>query len=101
MSKPGHDESSLSRRGFLIWSELALAASAKGSESARADATAQNSDVKNRSGLNDPVSLVNLLQGSDSTAVFSRGNTLPIPARPFGMARWTLQSQAGTPWLIC
>ena len=47
-----------------------------------------------------PVSLVNLFQGNDSTPVFSRGNTLPIAARPFGMAHWTLQSHANTPWMF-
>ena len=36
--------------------------------------------------------LVNLLQGTGSTYLFSRGNTLPIAAMPFGMAHWTLQS---------
>jgi predicted alpha-1,2-mannosidase len=47
-----------------------------------------------------PVTLVSILQGTDSTVVFSRGNTLPISARPFGMAHWTLQSEPGTPWMF-
>ena len=46
------------------------------------------------------VERVNLLQGTDSTPYFSRGNTLPIAALPFGMAHWTLQSNAGTPWMF-
>ena len=46
------------------------------------------------------VERVNILQGTDSTPVFSRGNTLPIAALPFGMAHWTLQSNAGTPWMF-
>ncbi|HEY3705366.1 MAG TPA: GH92 family glycosyl hydrolase [Terracidiphilus sp.] len=48
----------------------------------------------------DLVSLVNILQGTDSTYYFSRGNTLPIAALPFGMAHWTLQSRANTPWMF-
>jgi predicted alpha-1,2-mannosidase len=43
---------------------------------------------------------VNVLQGTASTRVFSRGNTLPIAAMPFGMAHWTLQSQAGSSWMF-
>jgi hypothetical protein len=32
-----------------------------------------------------PMKMVNLLQGTESTPVFSRDNTLPIAALPFGM----------------
>jgi putative alpha-1,2-mannosidase len=38
--------------------------------------------------------------GTDSTHSFSRGNTLPIASRPFGMVHWTLQSGADTPWMF-
>lgn len=48
----------------------------------------------------DPLDLVNVLQGTDSTRDFSRGNTLPIAALPFGMAHWTMQSEANTPWMF-
>ena len=48
-----------------------------------------------------PLELVNLLQGTNSTFLFSRGNTLPIAAVPFGMAHWTLESNgANTPWFF-
>jgi predicted alpha-1,2-mannosidase len=50
--------------------------------------------------LASPVTLVSILQGTDSTPAFSRGNTLPIAARPFGMAHWTLQSTPNTPWMF-
>jgi predicted alpha-1,2-mannosidase len=50
--------------------------------------------------LANPVTLVSILQGTDSTPVFSRGNTLPIAARPFGMAHWTLQTTPNTPWMF-
>jgi len=46
------------------------------------------------------VDLANVLQGTDSTHAFSRGNTLPIAAMPFGMAHWTLQSEARSPWMF-
>jgi predicted alpha-1,2-mannosidase len=48
----------------------------------------------------DPVEWVNILQGTASTPEFSRGNTLPIAALPFGMAHWTLQSHDDTPWMF-
>ena len=51
-------------------------------------------------GSEDAVDLVNVLQGTDSTHAFSRGNTLPIAAAPFGMAHWTLQSEARSPWMF-
>lgn len=44
--------------------------------------------------------LVNPLQGTDSTPVFSRGNTLPIVAVPFGMAHWAMQSNHDSPWFF-
>ena len=45
--------------------------------------------------------LVNLLQGTGSTFLFSRGNTLPIAAVPFGMAHWALESNGrNTPWFF-
>ncbi len=43
---------------------------------------------------------VNILQGTNSTGIFSRGNTLPIVALPFGMAHWTLQSTDREPWFF-
>jgi predicted alpha-1,2-mannosidase len=46
------------------------------------------------------VNLANPLQGTDSTSLFSRGNTLPIVARPFGMAHWALQSSDDGSWFF-
>ncbi|AFL88308.1 alpha-1,2-mannosidase, putative [Terriglobus roseus DSM 18391] len=43
---------------------------------------------------------VNVLQGTHSNPQFSRGNTLPIVAEPFGMAHWTLESRGGSPWMF-
>src|ERR1700712_3788236 len=61
--------------------------------------------VKDRSGAEEQAEhladLINVLQGTDSSPEFSRGNTLPIVAAPFGMGHWTLQttSQRG-PWFF-
>lgn len=44
--------------------------------------------------------LANPLQGTDSTPLFSRGNTLPIVATPFAMTHWVLQSSDRTPWFF-
>jgi len=41
--------------------------------------------------------LVNVLQGTNSNPQFSRGNTMPIAAAPFGMAHWALESRSGPP----
>ena len=46
------------------------------------------------------VDYVNIFQGTESTRLFSRGNTLPIVALPFGMAHWTLQSSEQEPWFF-
>jgi predicted alpha-1,2-mannosidase len=46
------------------------------------------------------VDLVNPLQGTDSTGLFSRGNTLPIVAVPFAMAHWSLQSSNRGSWFF-
>ena len=46
------------------------------------------------------VELANPLQGTDSTSLFSRGNTLPIVAVPFAMAHWALQSSDGGSWFF-
>jgi len=87
----------LSRRSFLLSSGATAAASlTEGIHTIRVASAAEYSEAP----LSSAVLLVNLLQGTDSTSQFSRGNTLPIAARPFGMAHWTLQSRANTPWMF-
>ncbi len=95
---------SSSRRSFLKSSGLAAAATVTGLSEAT-PLTAEQKQAGDQKGIGansvvDPVSLVNLLQGTNSTRSFSRGNTLPIAARPFGMAHWTLQSAADSAWMF-
>jgi predicted alpha-1,2-mannosidase len=92
-----------SRRSFLKATGLAaigtaISGNAAAGETARAAGDAQTASTAASS--KTPVDLVNLLQGTDSTPVFSRGNTLPIAALPFGMGHWTLQSNANSPWMF-
>jgi predicted alpha-1,2-mannosidase len=101
--KTGEDlmASGLNRRTFLKSSGLAVAgaALAPGAEAASRAAAEPRAGGKPSEGQ-DRLDLVNVLQGTASTRVFSRGNTLPIAAMPFGMAHWTLQSQAGSSWMF-
>jgi predicted alpha-1,2-mannosidase len=93
----------LDRRSFLKSSGLAAGAAAigVGGESAKAVPAAEAPvSAPGTAKLVSLVDRVDLLQGTDSTPVFSRGNTLPIAARPFGMAHWTLQSRANSPWMF-
>ena len=46
------------------------------------------------------VDLVNPLQGTNSSRPFSRGNTLPIVTRPFGMTHWIPQSNLDDRWFF-
>jgi predicted alpha-1,2-mannosidase len=88
------------RRTFLKASGLAsLGAVLSGEAPAQAQPAASQVESAVPS-PHDPVELVNLLQGANSTEEFSRGNTLPIATHPFGMAHWTLQSHHGTPWMF-
>jgi putative alpha-1,2-mannosidase len=90
-----------SRRTFLKATGFAAIGSAIGTPAvagAAAVAGGQGGEASaEASASQTPVEMVNLLQGADSTPVFSRGNTLPIAAMPFGMGHWTLQSRANSP----
>ena len=94
---------SLNRRTFLAASGLAIAGAALDpavdfAEVADPSLPAPKPDEAYAG--KSPIDLVNLLQGTDSTRVFSRGNTLPIAAVPFGMAHWTIQSRRNDPWMF-
>jgi predicted alpha-1,2-mannosidase len=90
------------RRSFLKATGLAALGTAIGTPTvASAATTSKGTAPKSPAAAHpSPVELVNLLQGSDSTPVFSRGNTLPIATLPFGMGHWTLQSRSDTPWMF-
>jgi len=87
------------RRDFLKTSALTAAAAMLGTQPALTATphVADNAQRRGSTGSDRAVDLVNVLQGTDSTHAFSRGNTLPIAAVPFGMAHWTLQSESRTP----
>ena len=88
-----------SRRQFLKASGAISAATLLGSEAASAEKPAEGVGTdQGASTKASPVEFVNLRQGTQSTPKFSHGNTLPIAATPFGMAHWTIQTDAGTPW---
>ena len=89
-----------SRRAFLKTSGLAVVSSVFMEEGARAEQGAREESGASSQAQRDPVDWVNILQGTASTQEFSRGNTLPIAALPFGMAHWTLQSHEDTPWMF-
>ena len=90
-----------SRRAFLKTSGLAAVSAVFTEEGvARAAEASREADSASAQERRGPVDWVNILQGTASTQEFSRGNTLPIAALPFGMAHWTLQSHEDTPWMF-
>ena len=101
MPKPEEESLLFNRRSFLKTGGLALGATVVAGDTAAANAASASAKPASQStAVRNPVSLVNLLMGTESTRRFSRGNTLPIAARPFGMAHWTLQSEADTAWMF-
>jgi predicted alpha-1,2-mannosidase len=91
------------RRAFLKGSALAAVAAVVDAKPAVGMAEHVGEPAVLRSGSAEAersVDLANVLQGTDSTHAFSRGNTLPIAAVPFGMAHWTLQSESRSPWMF-
>lgn len=93
----------LNRRKFLAVSGLGAAGVALTARAEFGSESISNTEPRvPRTSLNDTdrVDLVNLLQGTNSTRVFSRGNTLPIAALPFGMAHWTIQSSSTDSWMF-
>jgi putative alpha-1,2-mannosidase len=91
------------RRSFLKLSGLATAGAALApsveSESSAVSMPETATGAKTATAENR-LELVNVLQGTDSCMRFSRGNTLPLAALPFGMAHWTIQSHANTSWMF-
>lgn len=102
------DGRGFNRRNFLKASGIAALGAAldRSGQAANAQAAADSAGRGAASAgqgalpAGEAIDLVNVLQGTRSTEVFSRGNTLPIAALPFGMAHWTLQSESNTPWMF-
>jgi predicted alpha-1,2-mannosidase len=88
------------RRTFLKASGLVALGTALPNEVTAEAADAKTQRDQAQKMPSSAVDMVNLLQGTNSTMEFSRGNTLPIAALPFGMGHWTLQSHADTPWMF-
>ena len=92
---------SASRREFLKGTgALAVAAGSPAITVAEAAAQRHSNPMRPATAGKALSDYVNVLQGTNSLPVFSRGNTLPIAAEPFGMAHWTLESRSGSPWMF-
>ena len=89
----------MGRRGFLKGSGLAIAGTAIGAAASASESPAVRS-ADTAEATRSGIGAANPLQGTNSTFRFSRGNTLPIAARPFGMAHWTIQSAEDTAWMF-
>ena len=100
MSSQPSRPSPLDRRTFLQAASLSFVATSLNASTAPVLDEARGFEGAPGESPKSPVTLVNLLQGTDSTPAFSRGNSLPIAAHPFGMAHWTLQSNANSPWMF-
>ena len=89
----------ITRRGFVkAGVATALAATIEPSRADEYVAPAHAPDT--RTAAQSLADLANPMQGTESTPAFSRGNTLPIVAVPFGMAHWSMQSNHENPWFF-
>jgi putative alpha-1,2-mannosidase len=92
----------MERRNFLKGSAVALVGStlcALPTHAAPVPPAEAPATPKNK-GEDDGILAANPLQGTNSNFRFSRGNTLPIAAWPFGMAHWTIQSTETGSWMF-
>jgi predicted alpha-1,2-mannosidase len=97
MIKPLHAVTT--RRTFLQLASMAGVATSVGGVAVDAQVSTNNEELPGH-GDSSLLALVNPMQGTNSSVPFSRGNTLPIVARPFGMAHWTLQSHDQPGWFF-
>jgi predicted alpha-1,2-mannosidase len=91
---------SLDRRSFIKASSIAIASTILEGNAETPSPASSAGPTPPWSATEDPLELVNVLQGTASSREFSRGNTLPIAAVPFGMAHWTIQSDSHTAWMF-
>lgn len=100
MKKPDANSSGLSRR-TLLKGAAALAVGYGLGEPAQAATTKKHKETRMpHSPTEDLIRHVNPLQGTDSVPSFSRGNTLPLVSRPFGMAHWSPQTSEEERWFF-
>ena len=100
MRKPDTGTSGLSRRS-LLKGAAALAVGYGLSGAARAAATKNHEEtIMPHPEAEDLTRLVNPLQGTNSVQSFSRGNTLPLVSRPFGMTHWSMQTSEAERWFF-
>ncbi len=89
-----------SRRGFIRFAGTSAAGAILSPKAAHAQPQSPSTLPNTAPSTTTPLAHVNLLQGTNSTGSFSRGNTLPLVALPHGMAHWTIQSQEDTSWFF-
>src|SRR3984885_959832 len=89
-----------SRRTFLKLAGGATVAASVGSHAQSPAEQNTRDPAASASPTMDALSCVNVLQGTDSTPLFSRGNTLPIVALPFAMAHWVPQTSTQPGWFF-
>jgi predicted alpha-1,2-mannosidase len=89
-----------SRRTFLKLAGGATVSASVGAHTQSSPAQNTHDPAASASSPMDALSCVNVLQGTDSTPLFSRGNTLPIVALPFAMAHWVPQTSTQPGWFF-
>jgi len=83
------------RRNFLKSAVIGVSASLSGLDTIASAMPSESTSTQRSTaptGARRLADYVNVLQGTNSSPSYSRGNTLPIVAAPFGMAHWTIQT---------
>lgn len=100
MKKPSTTSGGLSRRALLKGAAALVVGYGLGGP-ARAATTEKHKETRMpHPPTEDLTRHVNPLQGTDSVPSFSRGNTLPLVSRPFGMAHWSPQTSEKERWFF-
>jgi len=100
VKKPSTTSGGLSRRALLKGAAALVVGYGLGGP-ARAATTEKHKETRMpHPPTEDLTRHVNPLQGTDSVPSFSRGNTLPLVSRPFGMAHWSPQTSEEERWFF-
>ena len=100
MKKSDTGASGLSRRALLKGGIALAAAYGLGGTAQAATAKKHKETIMSHPPTEDLTRLVNPLQGTNSVQSFSRGNTLPLVSRPFGMTHWSPQTSEAERWFF-